>query len=282
MPALPPSRNRRPVRWCSRPGWPRRRGGATGRPADCSRDGRRRCGRGRRLLLGRRAACRRCGGRFLLCLLDGRLRHFLGQLALHLVQGRLRRRGLLLVGLRERLRLRRLRWACAASACSAPPGSGAASPRLQQRGLVLGQIADDLIGVLVARLVQRRRRARSRRRTRSRGCRRRTLPPRRWRRAACRVARRLGVDQAGGDRLERRLRVLQVLLARCCTCRRGRRSAAPPGQGCSRSGHLRLGGVDLRLIRRRTRQRRRRRGARVRRRPPSTATRRASRRPPSP
>ena len=116
-----------------------------------------------------------------------------------------------------------------------PPRFWSCVSELCERGLVLGQVADDLVGVLVARLVHRGRRGEvGREAARGRAVDvgrhrvggdqllvRRDLglgPDRGWRRAPA----------AGSARPEGSAR-------RCCTCRRGWRSAAPPGSACSRS-----------------------------------------------
>ena len=127
-------------------------------------------------------------------------------------------------------------WACAASGCCAASGSASASRTLQRR-FVLGQIADDLVRCTGCVPGSGSPTRRSRRRTRSRACRTRRPRPRHSRRAACRrsTAARV-VDEVGVDGLQLRSPRSASLLCACCTCRRGWRSAAPPGPASPRSG----------------------------------------------
>ena len=203
--------------------------------------------------------------RFLLSLLDGRLRDLLGQLPLHLVQGRLGRGRFLLVGLRERLglrglglRLRRLRLLRGLLGLQLRLG-------LQQRGLVLGQIADDLVRVLVARLVLRRRGGEVGGEP-GLGCAVDVgLRPRQCAtsRLSASTAARSWVE-VRGDGLQRRLRVLEVLLRRVVLVVEDGGLLLLLGQRGLDLADLRLGGVDLRLVGRRSGQRGGRRRARVR------------------
>ncbi len=172
--------------------------------------------------------------------------------------------GHLLVGLRERLDLRGLRLGLRGRGLLRGLLGLQARFRLQQRGLVPGEIADDLVRVLVALLVL--------------CCRLGEVGGEPGLRRAVHVGRDgvscdeppVGVhggtllDEARSDRLQCRLRVLDILLCRVVLLVEDGGLLLLLGQRRLHLADLGLGGVDLRLVRRRPGQGGGRRRTRVR------------------
>ena len=191
-------------------------------------------------------------------------RDLLGQLPLHLVQCRLRRGSFLFVRLRERLGLRGLRLGLACRRLLRGLLRLQLRLRLQQRDLVLGQVADDLARVLVACLVQSGRGGK----VRGEAGLRRAVDVR-LHRVLCHeppvlVDGRPRMDEICGDRLHSRLRVLEVLLRRVVLVVEDGGLLLLLGQRALNLADLRPCGIDLRLVRCGPGLRGRCRGARVR------------------